>query len=247
MIEKLNLINVLISEIDQLTETKDRLKSELDKCSSEILNTLQSVNDIKFRMENNIEYFEKEWHKRFGILISPFYCVLWMFLGIGLMNELTYEYGNNFIIYFISFASTGLVTYANYYSNFKIYDIYYNYPDDNNLSSKYYRYFIDKLRSFLFKKYPHIEDTYNKLLMLEDEIINKEEQIEQLNINKSELENKYENVCNLLNKKNDELINLKVEYFDYLVNNYTEKKENKEIVSDNLIKRKTKLRLPENN
>lgn len=193
--------------------------------------------DDKWR--NDRSSFEIEWKKKIGKSMYPIASVIGVLVAVCFGYRIGVETGMVVFNYVIG-AAIGSIYIFICDTIMDMFDIYFNYQ------SKFQQRVVNVWREYLFKRYPHIEKMYKDLWSLVEEIETKRRHLEELKIEEKELQTKIQEICNLLNSKKDELIELERECIDIISsNNITDEVERDTIINVN--KGKTKVRRPNDN
>lgn len=235
MNDKLELINNLRLEVEDLTQSRDAAKIKQYDCLQEIENAEDEIDTMEDKWSNDIDSFENAWKKKLRIQQIPIYIIIALISVYGFIK-------NNIGIADFLLSSLILeIAIAVYFeTGMDVFDIYFNYQN------KHQQRVVNRLRKYLFKKYPHIEKMYNDLSSLAEEIQTKRKHLQELKIEEQELQNKLREICNLLSSKKDELIALEREYIDIVSsNNIANEIDTDPIITEG--KGKTRVRRIEDN
>lgn len=199
MDSQIELMNILENEINTLNIKKENIDSEYNKCSLDILSSFDELRKIKEEMESKIKEYDDEIRKKTSILFLPLIglvflgcliCTNGIFLGLGV---------DSIISYLVSFIlSCGIVSVYNH-ALISEYNIYFDYGND--FKSK----IVTKIRKYVLKKCPYLEEIYKEIIFLEESLIQKETELKSLQKEKDLLRNKIINIDKLIRTKKEEL------------------------------------------
>ena len=240
MNNELEQIKVLKNEIETLNNEKERTKSEYADCLLNIENTSDEIKVKKEKWLNNRRFFTNESFVKMCKLILPLSGSIFLLLFCVFQSTI---FAADPILgkIFFSLITSSMMTVLISLMFVITFDIDYNYK------SKFRQYVSSKIRKRIFKKYPYLEETYNELISLSEELSEKRKKLEQLENDKIVLKDKIRSIEILLNTKKDELIELNDKVFNNLVEENVLVKE-EEIDTTNVEKRgKVRVRVPKDN
>lgn len=217
MNNKLELIKDLRMEIKEITADKNEISADNNRCIIEIKNISNEINRLNAIWCDNRKTFEDECRKKIGKAILPTYGFIALISGYICAKVIGIELDLGITNYIIGYGLSSILLFTSYFTNIDTPDIYHNYKNERK------QRIVNRRRKYLFKKYPHIEKTYNDLMSLAGELKLKEEQLCELKSERQNLEVKFQDVCNLLSSKEQELSELEKEYIDIVINNTTNK------------------------
>lgn len=240
MNNELEQIKVLKNEIETLNNEKERTKSEYEDCLLNIENTSDEMKPITEKYNNNFDKFNYESKMKISKCLLPLTISIFLLMSHSFIQVSLIEMGKVESYFWGIFAGGGIAIIYNH-SFVCVFDIRYNY--DN----KFIQYISSKIRKRIFKKYPYLEETYNELISLNEELSEKRKKLEQLENDKIVLKDKIRSIEILINTKKDELIELNDKVFNNLVEENVLVKE-EEIDTTNVEKRgKVRVRVPKDN
>lgn len=237
MNNKLDIIKDLRMEIKEITAYKDEISADYNGYIIEIKYTLNEINRLNGIWCNNREKFENECKKKIGKAILPVYGLIMLISGYVFGKIIDVKFDLGIINYIISYVICGAISLTTYFTKIDTPDIYHNYKNKRK------QRIVNRRRNYLFKKYPHMEKTYNDLMSLARELKLKEEQLGKLKSERQNLDTKFQDICNLLSCKEQELSELEKEYIDMIVSNTT----NENTITMTKEKGKSRVRRKEDN
>lgn len=239
MKDKLILIKNVKKEFQQLNYDRDLSKLELERCLNMIKDCSSEIAKLKYKWYNDKEIFKNESEQKMGVLVYPVFGTISLFGTVILGYIFGRENGKSIFNYVFSMG-IGLFYFVMGSEHFlRMHDIYFNYQN------KHKNKITNKLRNYVFKKDPSLENMYNDIILLEDQISNKEKQLEQLKTEREELEIRYKNICNVLSIKKEEFFKLIGECFETFVDNNIIDENNRETDSEILGKGKIRVKVYE--
>lgn len=215
MNKKLEIIKNLRMEIEKISVAKDEMEADYNGYIIEIKDTLDEINRLNVIWCDNREKFENECKKKIGKVILPVYGLIMLISGYLFGKIIGMKFDLGITNYIISYVICGAISLTAYFTNIDTPDIYYNYKNKRK------QRIVNRRRNYLFKKYPHMEKTYNDLMSLVGQLKLKEEGLNELKLERQNLDTKFQNICNLLCSKEQELSELEKEYIDIVVKNTT--------------------------
>ena len=144
---QLKMLKQLRDEIEKLNKNKQDVQLECYNNSNRISSTLNEIQNLESKYDNDRELFEKESRRKIGYYILPFSIILSCFIGVVSLASLYSEIGMviSSLFTFLLSGMTFAFSYDGYLSNV---NIWYDYENKNSQRR------VDRWRKFLFKKYP---------------------------------------------------------------------------------------------
>ena len=237
MNNKLESIKKLRMEIEKITIAKDDISADCNGYILEIQYTSNEINRLNVMWCDNRETFKNECKKKIGKAILPVYGLIMLVSGYILGKVIGINLDLGIANYIISYIISNVILLTTYFTNIDTPDIYYNYKNKRK------QRIVNRRRNYLFKKYQHLEKKYNDLISLDGQLKLKEEELSTLRTESQELKEKFQDICNLIRNKKQELSELEKEYIDIVVKNTTN--ENDTLINQD--KGKTRVRRKEEN
>lgn len=215
MNNKLEIIKDLRMEIEEITADKEEISADYNGHIMEIKYVSNEINRLNAIWCDNRVKFKNECKKKIGRAILPVYLFITLVFGYLFGKVIAIGFDLGITKYIIGYTISSAISLTTYFTKIDTPDIYHNYKNKRK------QRIVNRRRNYLFKKYPHMEKTYNDLMSLARELKLKEEQLGELKSERQNLDTKFQDICNLLSCKEQELLELEKEYIDMIVSNTT--------------------------